>query len=556
MDNTVGTNIGATATLPEGQGLSETFGQSQATNVGIRLLDQEGVARKARAKQVMADRDAALGKIQKLPDFWYKHNAAIQPQFEAHTAEGVRLMAAGINDPFASTDPRAVEFQKKHMALHQMAASSKQVQGMYEKVRADIDGSKADDYDPESIIAISNFFDQPLDAIVSGSATPPALLKKKPFTETFQNMGKAMSEWERSRQTGEPNDNEVYEFAVSSVMGAADRENVIKSYGSRLAQSDEGERRGLEDRAKAAHREPWQQMAFEDAKMYQRQKAPFAPLELLASGAKTVEAGSDVTGYSTPDKFSKGTSVADAKRNADTVAAALLSQDSRWVDYYNTPEKMPRMENETDGAYRARVKSALSKEVYNLASINRESGLTEKGQGTAERRASRNEFIRHMRGGDLVQARAASRWLLGNTFGPGLKVEGVEVLPAVQVESIAPIESNFWNQQPSDGNVLVMRVTTNMSTSQIEEQVKASGWGNMPVAVTEGQGDKIVTFGLGSKDIANQSLAQLYDTQFARTKENYQGNLSESLPKTAAEFLAGKVNVPLIDRPDNGPKFK
>lgn len=528
----VGTSQGAVNRQQQGTGLATVLQGSDALRYAISHNDQEKARRQALADAAKAKRDAALRKIQALaPEYWYKHTGEISSALDNHVEKGVELLGQQV-DPFSSSDQRAVDFQKEHARIAAMAESSKQLKEQYTKLRQEIDGSNPDDYDPRSISNIDAFYSRPLGEIVDERATPPTLIKKRAFMDAFNFVGKNMQEWSKTWGEGSvPGEVEIMDFVTALGKDPANLENVSRSYSAKFTQMDDAEKKRILSTAQNGQIEFWQQMAYEDALRWRKTQEKFNPLDALKESAKTVEGGLDYSSWENPNAFGTAVNSKDFEKSLGTVANAMINSDPRWMSYYEETGQVPRYDDETDGQYSVRVKKKLIEDIRPLVGINRKSGRTAKGEGEHIEAAGRNAFIQDMRSGDSVAAQSAANWLTGTKFSGNMSIDGA-----------------FITESPQ-GFVLELDIATPMGVQLVKEQLQGEfGAGAEVSDVVEKQGKKTVKVYLGQDQIANQSLARLYDNTTKATGKNYDPKITERTPKTAREAMK-TVYAPLKEKP-------
>lgn len=133
-------------------------------------------------KKEQAEKQSQLGKWnQERPEFFWSHDAEKQFQMDALFQYGQELMAAGIDDPTTSTDPKAKNFQMEIAKIGNLGKMSKAVEANYEKDRSVVLSDKDGKYSDGSKVALMKWYETTtIDEIVSKGLIPPQLELKAP----------------------------------------------------------------------------------------------------------------------------------------------------------------------------------------------------------------------------------------------------------------------------------------------------------------------------------------------------------------------------------------
>lgn len=530
MDSVVGTEIGTVHNQRQGTGRATVLQGDRALDTYERLwaVDQAAQARKDQERA--AKRGAAMTALKSFkPEWFYKHDGEMSAALNDHFNKGAELLAR-IDDPFTSSDPAAVEWQKEHARIQAMSNASMQVKEQFGMLQKQMATADPNDFDARSLDNAVKYFDTPLSKIVESGSTAPVLMKKKPALDTMDFIAKRMGTWQ-STSGAIPTDNEVREFTRGLMSDPANRDQIVTGYGSRMAQMDADEKKALEDRARMAGAEPAEQLMFEDAKRFQKRREAFDLQKELKTAAGMAEGGVDYTEWNTPEGFGKAPKKGSKEAAIKAAVDATFNSDPRWMEVYDREGELPRGAEETDGEYAKRVKVHMAKQIDPLVGISTKSGQTDKAGKDAELKQSQEQFIADIRSGDAVRMQGAANALVGEKFAANLTVENAVI------------------QNQGGGNMwLELDVVTPMSTKDVKQEVvdANTGLSSENVAVEERQGKKIIKIGLAPGAISNQTLLGVlgnkkYDTKFTE--------------KTPAVYDA-TATTPKVNTTQGGPAAK
>lgn len=523
----VGTDAGYVHRQQQGTGLGTVIRQPGAEiGVAVDLAKERAALRAKRNAEKEAAKNAALKKLGEKPDWWYVHDSELKGDFTTVQQTGVDLIASGINDPFSSTDPRAVQFRKDFNRVQQLATSSSQLREQYTKLRTDIDGAGPDDFDDETIVQFQQFYEQPLNKIVNDGLKPPNLIKKRPYLDGFKFVGDNMATWAQGWNGNIPTEAQTFDFVKALVNDPANRDRVIRTYGSKLAQMDPEDRKDVLTRADQLSVDPHVVMAVDDANRWKARSKPFVLLDALQEAANTVTAGIDYKKSETPFTASKTFDVKDLDKSLSTVSRALFNQRplSDWAREYEG--KVDRLSGENDGEFAARIRQQIREDITPLVKTERSFEKKDKGQQREELATTRNQWIADLRSADPRLKSAAAQWITGAKLFQNLDVSGASV------------------QQAPDGSTELEIVTnTPMTVKEVQDEIEGKyGAVKGDIKFEEVQGKKVFRIPIGYDEVANQYLARIYDTTFEqRDKQPYDTKISErTVPPTIDDALKGR----------------
>ena len=178
MSNGVGTDLGNVYKSKEGFGRAFILPEDDDALKALNFLVANQAKQQAAAKKTKSDKEkAAKSKLKELSqtEWWVKHDNELQGNMDKLLQLGSNLMAAGIKDPFSSTNPAAQQFQKEALRIQNRAQNSKQLKAMYNNTQQKIEQNPKM-YSPESIKSIDEYYNNNnLETIEETGAMPPRL---------------------------------------------------------------------------------------------------------------------------------------------------------------------------------------------------------------------------------------------------------------------------------------------------------------------------------------------------------------------------------------------
>lgn len=502
------------STLYQGTGLATVLkndGQGLDTYQRLYMLDD---AKRAAADEAARKKqEEAAAKLKAFaPEYFYKHKEKLQPLIEKHLDAGADLLSKKI-DPFVSGSPEALAWQKEHQRLTALAQSSMQQKKEFDEFRKDTEGKDLSEFTPNSVDAKNKYFEADLDDVLSGKVTNPILEKKTAWTDASSFVGQNMRLWEQSKPGA--TDTETLDFVTNLLQEPANADK-LKAYAQKFATMDPSEQQRVTDAAKKASIQPFQQMALEDAKRWQKSKEPLNLFEAMNKGAAAAESSLDIVSGSNDKGSYRMPKKGSVMQSATDTANDMFNSHDDWKTIYDRNGELPRMANESDPSYYARVKAHMRDGLINRMKIETEF-RKDKAAGDAEKQVqTRNLFVEHIRGNDQVRATAAAKLLIGTKVGNNLVVEeaGVNDIPYRRG--------------------LRLELTTPMSLKDVKEEIVSdTGLTSDEVTVEERQGRKLVFIDLGEQGKANQTIARLYDNYVKETGSYYDPSLTEYGVQTA-----------------------
>lgn len=529
----IGTGIGSVHRQRQGTGLATVLQGDQAVDTYAKIWQYDQARRDKQEADRAAKRNAALGQLKNFkPEWFYKHDAEMKQAMNEYFNKGAALLAK-YDDPFTSIAPDAVEWQKERARIEAMSNASMQVKDQWTKYQQQALGANPDDYDARSLANAMSYFDTPLSEIVSTGATPPTLMKKRPYLDTMKFMSERMSGLQSAKGEA-PSEDELRQFTKGLISDQANQQQLIEGYGSRMAQMSPDEKKSLEERALSAGVSPTEQLMFEDGRRYMKSRTPLNLQQEISQAAQMATSGIDYVEYGNAEASGK-----TPKGKKEAIAAAVeatFNSDPRYMDIFNKEGLVPRGAEASDAEYARDVKAYMATLIEPLVKTQTEYRKTDKGSKDAELRQSQEQFIADIRSGDTVRMQAAANALVGEKFTANLTVDNA----VIQNQG----GGNYW---------LELDVVTPMSVKDVKDQIvdPATGITSEDVVVEERQGKKIVKIGLAPRAISNQLLLSVlgdkkYDTKFtersARTaidaiKMPANTNSTSKAPTVGADFF-------------------
>ncbi len=187
----VGTQAGNANTERQGTGYA-TVPDSQLIDTALLNRDAE------RRRQEQADRQRVLAAHKAMTDFdpehWYRHDAEVQGLIGQYIERGGQLTAKQI-DPYASTDPESIEFQKFGKKVQAYADASKQTREEWAKLQTLYNTKEGRDK-IENWDEIAQYYSNPsIVDIVDNKKVPPTPRFRQPLTDSYGAIVNTLKEW-------------------------------------------------------------------------------------------------------------------------------------------------------------------------------------------------------------------------------------------------------------------------------------------------------------------------------------------------------------------------
>lgn len=183
----VGTNVGNVYRGQEGVGLAHVFGRAPI---------MEAIAAGDQAKQA-ATQKAALDKMSEAPEnVWHYYSSGVQKAYDEWFQNGAEMMSRGINDPWTSQDPKAIDWRINGSTIKKAAANIKQAESLYNNAIKDI-GVRGDEYTEEYVQSVKDFpLTHSLQDMATGGFNFPEARFKNPgklYTKYYQGMNETIT---------------------------------------------------------------------------------------------------------------------------------------------------------------------------------------------------------------------------------------------------------------------------------------------------------------------------------------------------------------------------
>jgi hypothetical protein len=521
--NEVGTNIGTAYVGHQGVGKATILQGEDASNVGMAFLKQQQADAEAKRKQALGDRDALLKELQTSPDgYWVKHSKDIGDAQSALLDKYASLLAKGVNDPKASTNPDAIAFQRDYLRLRRMINASKQMKAaaddMQTAIQKDKDGPDA--FTTDSIMQYQKFLTTPLSDIVDGNAQVPILERRRPYVDSVTFWQPYIKAYEASLNGAPVTDAGIEDYVHTVLTSPATSDKLASTYASRLQQMPQQERAGVQQRAILGRRSEIEQIAFEDAKRVVKQAEPFNPYQSLIEAAKKVEV--DYSESRGPGGGSRRPDIADLDKNLSVTADALIESRPEWLTLYDAQGKVePIKPGESEKEYRARVKKEMVASMKSLVKLQSESFSTDQGK----QKQSADNWLADIKSDNIYTQQRASGYLIGAQLFGNLDISDVQIVST---------------PQDTGGGTLKIVLTTPLGVQVKTEDIVAQARNQVsPQAqVIEKQGVREMLIPLDKTAPTNEMLLRIHDIAFQRTKQEYKkqdlvGTLDQYIGKRA-----------------------
>lgn len=399
----VGSSQGSVHRQRQGTGLATILSGDLAVKDFLAQDDLEaktrmsGLAARQKAAQDAADNIAKFN-----PERWLRHEREIKDGMNAWVDQGAKLMRSGKN-PWSSTDDESVAWRKQQATLDAKAKASMQMKEMFEATRSKIDGSEPTKYDPASLQAMRDYFETPLDQIISGAVLPPALLQARPsmdLQKTWAGLAKDLYDRNGEKPLDEAG---KWDFVTASI---GNDPQLLEAAGSYMANLPAGEQERYKQRSQQTGKSIMELVNRDFLDRYSPGKEPFDLNKYIQQGADAIDV--PYSSWRNPDTFGKAVDKKELAGIAKTKAQTMLTNPDALIGYQSL---LPMKDGETEGEYRARAVPDLAKRLQNMKATSTESGLTDKGGEGRDIQASGEIWLRHIKSSSRDQNIRASEFL-------------------------------------------------------------------------------------------------------------------------------------------------
>jgi hypothetical protein len=474
----VGTNIGNTHRERQGTGLATVLDSSQY----VGNMAAEKAAKVAVAKAAADEKKALAASMKKMqefsPDYFLKHDQEMQGMIKGWMEEGAGYIRDNGADPWASTDDRALDWQKKKTRIEQLANNSQNVKKLWtEYNQVYNDPKKLEKLENKDEVA--KYFDNPSISAISGQL-PPRPKWKTPEIDTYKTMNEQLSEWDKANGKGAVmSEDQSIEFAVDMLNNPSANDG-MGSFGSLQNQRFESlpdnekkrlngiaARKGLGDNGVAifmgeqyrSHRGIEEDLTGHFAKLAQSKK-----LSDFGSGDGT----NTVKG-----KYFKGGEKAGRKEIRAYLNQRMgqvekdIYQHKMYGQNANTPEEMmDAAEDHYWGVFKAGIASG---------SVSEKKGGGSGGASKEDELSSRAYWRRAVKGefGPDIQ-KEANAYMKGGKMEDGTTIDGSanlklgdkEIGPRANLLSVESVKGRLG----SDGNIEVGGASTDIDLSTVPDE--------------------------------------------------------------------------------------
>jgi len=192
----VGTNQGVAYSGQEGKGKAFILPEGDDSMLAFQQLlkgdaENKDAIKKEKLDAAKKEKETKAKLKEEVPDWWLRHDTEMQGLTDKVLELGAGLMAAGVEDPMAGTDPGSALFKKELNRLKSLGGLSKQYKGQFEEDRKVILADKDNHFTEESKDALVKFYDEKTlaERLVNGDL-PPRLLVKEPEFKRAEYNGK------------------------------------------------------------------------------------------------------------------------------------------------------------------------------------------------------------------------------------------------------------------------------------------------------------------------------------------------------------------------------
>ena len=247
-------NVGTQA----GNANTERQGTGYATVPDSSLIDTALLNRDAeRRKQEQLDRQKVLAAHKAMTDFdpehWYRHDAEVQGLVSQYIDKGGQLTAKQI-DPYASTDPESIEFQKFGKKVQAYAEASKQTKEEWSKLQTLYNTKDGRDM-IENWDEIAQYYSNPsIVDIVDNKKIPPTPKFRQPLVDSQAVTMNILKGWKASSESEVMSYEQSFDLAKRALENPANTEGAGGGYAGMVRQTyaslPEDDRKAMENRGR------------------------------------------------------------------------------------------------------------------------------------------------------------------------------------------------------------------------------------------------------------------------------------------------------------------
>lgn len=449
----------------QGKGYATTFPFSKSALAGAQKQGAVAKARQAGAKQT--------AEI-KPNDVWHYYGAETQARYQNWLGEGAQIMTdKGINNPWQSTDPDAIQWQINAANMKQAEGNIQQAQEMYIKATQAI-STRGDEYDPEYIDAVKNF---PLttgyDQIASGNFQFPQAKFKNP-SKIYSKFFIDDSEVLKGELDGRPPTDSQLKSRVNTFFTSPDNEaelTAARQMYSKLPPAQQtrfkavAELQGFDD--------PAMGLVFSNYKNQfnvEPQNAMTHALDYAKVAAKDYSSWSSedtegVTSAGSREKLADKEYPLNAAKSHFEAESYLLD-DEAYMRQLNVPMTVTRQRR------KELATAELAKRIEANIDLKATSKLSRTGGGLSKQELGSNfDVWRERIGGyDQTAADEAANWLFGTKGGDGT-VAGASVI----MESSVPLRDKITDGAIPNHRVLVVKYNDPKAARAAKEKFYKQG---------------------------------------------------------------------------------
>lgn len=535
MLGSVGSGSGQAHHQRQGLGLATVLEGDQA----LDTFDREAAGQRALMAKKQQDLDAARESLLKFnPDRWFKHETTIKNALNEWQTQGAAIAAKNIN-PYTATDPESIAWRKKQIEISGMAQASKALQAAWTASQGKVSNAKPDEYTAASLRNRTDYYDMPLQDIITNGAVEPPLVQTRPMTNLQEHFAKVMQPINGSLNGNVMTDQDRWKIVKQTLTDPAMADNLSESFASMVAQMDPAQKQDLERRATAAGVSVMEQGAYDLVTRYEVQRKPFN----YDTWKKTAIERLDVPykEWRGTESFSKKVDAPEFQRIAATVAADMFYGDDRALKEYEAV--LPRNPGETDGSYQKRAVDHLAETMRKEKATQEMAGQTDRGKEGADLEASRKQWLDYIMSPDPDKYKEAAGYVFntGDVLG-NMTVAGAEV--------VRP--SSADNQLPYP--VLRLSLKGDLTLKDVKEQLPDEV-GSLINGVQQRGTETQVEIPITTQ--TENFLLTYHDKAFDQKKKTPFGGAYRETPRpTLRSMMGGQPSAPTTPGVINRPVFK
>jgi hypothetical protein len=548
--NGVGTDQGYVHRQRQGTGKATVLTGGNTDDYFAKYSMLMGAERQKKLAEREATKSAALKKLNDYnPDFFYKHKDEIAKAQNEMKDLALAAMKGGALDPYTSTDPASVAFQRKYEEVDRMSKVSTQVKDQYKAYQQDIQGKGADHFDVSTIgEADGYFFGRSLGDHLTNPTGQPLVRQRKPYQNTV-DQASAVAAKINGSLNGNPYDPAKGREVIRAMFVDPETgKQTAEAHVQALAALSEGERKEIEKQAQNFGISPPEMLAVRNAEAFITSPKPFEVEESLKRGLANFDVSTSTYG----DHKGRGTSVKEKTTMQSAMKAAYseLRSDPRalneWARFFNLKQDA----NETETEFFAEVQRAAAKHMYDLK--DKDTGYVASNEGGKEKEVevSSDLWLQDLKSGKYELAQEAAGVIRGLKFLGNLEVSDATVVASTG--TAGPLSGKPRLDQGADR--LAIKLKTPMATRLTEEEVATQigvPAGEGKFELQQGQGETTVILKLDKLEPNDNMFKSMYKQSVKEGASLYKGAGYTRAGATVDDLLPGATppSAPATTKP-------